>query len=58
MIDAIVILENGSWFELKIEHPHETYLVLTWGNFELEFVFFGSYKNRVLYHSTRMKNEC
>lgn len=62
-VDALYILESGTTFHSKALYPHENFITLKWQNESksddddliLEFVYFGHYKNRLIYHSIQME---
>lgn len=60
-IDAIYITESGITFESKATWPHENFIILKWKHPDkeketrVEFVYFGSYKNRAVYHDVRIE---
>lgn len=59
-VDAIYITEDGMTFEAKAVWPHENFIVLKWEQDDgeedevKEFVYFGSYKNRLIYHDIKI----
>jgi hypothetical protein len=59
VIDATYITEQGTSFESKAQWPHENFISLQWKHPEeeiiLEFIYFGTYKNRLLYHAVRIE---
>jgi hypothetical protein len=60
VVDATYITESGSSFEHTAPWPHENSVSLRWGDDDetvIDFVYFGSYKNRLIYHAIRIE-EC
>ena len=61
MVEALYITEHGSSFEFTAPWPHQNLVALKWIDEEddetiIEFVYFGSYKNRLIYHAVDEKN--
>jgi hypothetical protein len=56
-IEAIYIFKSGFAFHSTTTYPHQNHLILAWQEeghaepyLELEFVYFGHYRNRIMYH--------
>ena len=60
-VDAIYVTETGSTFQGKAYWPHENFITLRWKHPEeddettIEFVYFGSHKNRLIYHEVKIE---
>lgn len=65
-VDATYITASGTTFDFKAEWPHQNSVTLRWAPAEnedddeptvLEFVYFGSYKNRLVYHEIEIEEK-
>ena len=55
-VDATYITQSGISFDFSATWPHENFIVLRWkhpdsnSEITIEFVYFGTHKNRLVYH--------
>ena len=57
-VDATYIIESGSKFDHTAPWPHENFVTLKWDEDDetaIEFVYFGTHKNRLIYHDVRIE---
>lgn len=48
-VDALYVLSSGASFEAHAIYPSENAISRIYDNFEIDFVYFGTYKNRDIY---------
>ena len=63
-VDAIFITAQGWPFESSAPWPHENMIALSWEDDEddnekliVEYVYFGTYKNRLIYHELEIEHK-
>lgn len=63
-VDATYILKNGTAFNSVASYPHENHFVVQWQEeghaepyLEIEFVYFGHYKNRLVFHEVEIDTD-
>lgn len=58
-VDATYITDSGITFDSQAVWPHENFITLRWKHPDededtlIEFVYFGTHQNRLIYHEVR-----